>query len=227
MRFLLAGLLLTQAAPAQSEAEKMEAALKKFGTRTYSALLEGKNAGTRTLKATVVTEKDRKVAVLEATEVERGKQTDAALEKAELKGLKLISMKVTTAKPAKADENTLKVEGLKASMRLPDTEPALEFDVTENTVGDLGFLLRVCAAEQKEGAALTLDLLSWGIPQVQNLTLKCEGKKQVDVGGKKVDAYLWAGKNCLDFELKYWISPDGYLLRWVEAETIEYVLESK
>lgn len=229
MRMLLAAILLVQSAPAQSDAEKMEAALKKFGTRTYSTFISGKKTGTRMLKTTIVTEKDRKIAVLEGTDVEGGKQTGTVVEKADLKGLRLLFVKVTSLTIAKPDDNTLRVEGRKATMRLPNQPEPLVFDVTENTIGDEALLRLVCAAEQKEGAVLKLDLLSWLIPEVEEgRTLTCEGKKQVEIGGKKVDAYLWTGKDrYLDFTYKYWISPEGYPFRWHESANIEYVLESK
>ncbi|HKS17396.1 MAG TPA: hypothetical protein VJU16_08800 [Planctomycetota bacterium] len=228
MRFLLAGMILVQAAPAQSEADKLEAALKKFGNRTYQFLVEGKKVGTRTLKTAIIEETDRKVAVFEVKDTAGGKQTGTVVENADLRGLRLLYVKVTTSMKTKGDENTLTVEGLKATMRLPKVEPMI-IDVTAKTIGEEALLRLVCAAEQKEGAVLKFDLLTWGIPQVEEgRTLKCEGKTQVEIGGKKFDAYLWTGKDpVLDSTYKYWVSPEGYLLRWFESDKIEYVLESK
>ena len=59
MRMILAALLLAQAAPAQSEADKLEAALKKFGNRTYGMFVSNAKAGQLTMKTRVETEAAR------------------------------------------------------------------------------------------------------------------------------------------------------------------------
>ena len=45
MRLILAAVLLLQAAPIQSEADKLEAALKRFGNRTYAMIVSARRPG--------------------------------------------------------------------------------------------------------------------------------------------------------------------------------------
>src|SRR6266850_5474002 len=98
MRALLAAILLLQAAPAQSEADKLEAALKRFGDRSYLILANGEKLGTSTLKTRVEKVDGRSVAVLEdAFKIDAGGDTGfmRTLEKAMLDRLRLISTSQT------------------------------------------------------------------------------------------------------------------------------------
>lgn len=224
MRFLVAALLFL---PAQ-EADKLEAALKKFGARTYvMSLTTGEKIGTRTLKTSVVTEKGRKIAVFEESTEENGRPGGTTLEKADLDGLKLLSIKITILGGGKPDVNTITVEGGKATLQFRGDENKV-VDVSDKTVGDEALLRLVCAAEQKEGAELKLDVLSWPLRDLEKArTLKCEGKKQVEIGGKKLDAFLWTEPGRVAGGYKYWVSPDGYLLRWIGLGGVSSVLASK
>lgn len=228
MRMILAVLLLLTSAPAQSEADKLEAALKKFGTRTYvMSLSSGEKMGTKTLKTSVVAEKGRKIAVFEEFTLENGKPSGTTVERADLNGLKLISIKITILGDGKPSLNTISVEGTKATLRFTGDEDK-KVDVTDKTVGDEALLRLVCAAEQKEGAELKLDVLSWPLRQVEpGRSLKCEGQKKVEIGGKKLDAFLWTEAGHVEGGYKYWVSPDGYPLRWIGLGGVSHVLTSK
>jgi len=220
LRMLLAALLLLQAGPAQSEADKLEAALKKFGDRTYSRIIDGEQAGFRNLKTSVITEMGRKIAVFEESEEESGKTLHTTVEKAELNGLKLLSVKVTNHL---AEVSMITVDGLKATLKYTGDEDNV-IAVTDNTVGEEALLRLVCAAERKEGAELKLDVLRYPARRLETArTLKCEGKKRVEIRGKKLDAYLWTEP----WGGKYWVSPDGYLLRWIGPGGADYVLDAK
>jgi hypothetical protein len=223
MGILLATILLAQAAPAQSEADQMEAALKKFGDRTYSIIIGGEPEGFRTLKTSVITDQGRKVVVLEVKEEgQSGKTVRTTIERAELNGIKLISVE-TTGFVGKSETSTIKVDGLKATLKYAGEE-VKDVAITDRTVGEEALLRRVCAAEQKEGTELVVDVLRWPAPDLERArTLKCEGLKPVEIRGKKVDAYLWTES----WGAKYWVSPDGYLVRWTGPGGVDYVLDAK
>jgi hypothetical protein len=227
MRSLVAAVLLLAAASPQ-EPDKLEAALKKFGARTYvMSLTSGEKIGTRTLKTSVVTEEGRKIAVFEESTEENGKLGGTTVEKAELNGLKLVSMRITIMSGGKPDVNTITVEGGKAALKFTGDEDK-KVDVTDKTVGDEALLRLVCAAEQKEGAELKLDVLSWPLRDIEaGRVLKCEGKKPVEIGGKKLDAFLWTEPGHVAGGYKYWVSPGGFLLRWIGLGGVSNVLISK
>jgi hypothetical protein len=222
MKWLLLASLLVQAAPAQSEADKLEAALKKFGDRTYTRFIDGIEAGYRTLKTSLVTEKGRTVSMLEVSEIESGKTLSTTVEEAELNGLKLKTARRGEVVGGKSELNTITVDGLKATLKYAGKEDKV-VAITEDTVGEEGLLRRICATEQKEGAELKLDVLRYPARDIERRTLKCEGLKQLEIRGMKFDAYLWVEPG----NLKYWVSPDGYLLRWIAPGGADFVLDAK
>src|SRR5258705_177928 len=97
MRMLMAAILLLQAGPVQSEADKAEAALKKFGERNYKILQDGQESGSMTLRAGVEKEGDRKVAMIEVGLTAAIKDFTVSLkftERSTLEGFRLTSAKM-------------------------------------------------------------------------------------------------------------------------------------
>jgi hypothetical protein len=227
VRTLLAVALLLQAAPAQSEAEKSEAALKKFGDRTYiMALSSGDKMGRVTMKTRIEKEGGRRVAVFEETMIEPfqgGKVTGTMIEKAALDGLRLLSIKW--------EKDTIKVEGTKATLVFDGKKETL--DVTETVIGEMAVLRKVCAAEQKEGAEFKVDVLNPPAHEFQaGRTFRCEGKVQIELGGRKQEAFRWKeksqeGQTGMQVDNTYWVSPAGFLLKYIGLGGIAYSLEAR
>lgn len=243
MRALLAAILLVPF-QAQSEADKLEAALKKFGDRSYLLLVNGKKVGTLTLKTRIEKEGGRSVAVFEdrfAMTLEGVEMVLAVTEKASTQGLRLISAKRTTKEGGKEVDWTVSVEGTKASLQSGGRKQTL--DVTEATIGEQAMVRLVCVAEQKEGVAFAVDVMSGVDDQLQRAhSFRCLGKEQVEIGGKKFDAFKWENKGEWKIVRKvgdeevpgstsvnntFWVSPDGYLLRSTGAGASEFVLDAK
>ena len=238
MRFALATLILLQAAPVQSEADKLEAALKKFGNRTYRILIEGEQVGTCSLKTRIDKEGARPVAVCEDRfSVTMGGEevTMTTTERASLDRLRLVSSKMIGKVGGKETPVTIAVDGRKATMTFEDRTPI--FDITDATVGEQAVIRLVCAAEQKEGAEFKVDVLNMTTGTFQpGHAFKCVAKEQIEIGGKKVDAFKWEQKgewgdgkpptSKTTVHNVYWVSPDGYLLRNV-GRGGEIVLDAK
>jgi len=162
-------------------------------------------------------------------------------EKASTDRLRLISAKRTTKEGGKEVDWILSVEGKKASLQSGGRKETIE--VTEGTIGEHTVVRLVCAAEQKEGATFTADVLSGMEDQLQSgHSFRCLGKEQVEIGGKKFDAFKWENKGEWKVTRKiddkefptstrvdntFWVSPDGYLLRSTGAGASEFVLDAK
>lgn len=244
MRILLAAVLLVQAAPAQSETDKMEAALKKIGDRTYRILLQGKEAGTCSLKTRIEKEGERSVAVFEdrySLALEEHKIAILWTQKASLDRLRLISARHTTDLSGRKTEWVVAMEGKKAFIERGGKKETVE--VSDGTIGEAAMIRLVCVAEQKEGAAFTADVISSEEHQFQpGHSFKCLGKESVDIGGKKVEAFKWENKGewkstrkvdgqevptTTTIENTFWVSPEGHLVRSMGSGGSELVLDSK
>jgi len=233
MRALLAAALLLQAAPAQSEADKLEAALKKFGNRTYGMFVSGKKAGQLTMKTRIETEDGRRIAVFEDSMVEPatgGQVTGTVIEKASLDGLRLVSLRWVSGAAGKKTMDTITVQGTKATVRSEGGKKT--FDIPEKTLGELAVLRRVCAVEQTKGATFTFDVLGHATQALESRELRCDGEVEIEIAGKKQQAIRWReqtqeGKTGAQVKNTYWVSPAGHLLKYIGLGGVEYVLESK
>ena len=244
MKFLLTAILLVQAAPAQSPADKLEAALKKFGDRNYRILLDGKDAGICSLKTRIEKEGGKSVAVFEdqfAMALEEQKLVMTWTQKASTDRLQLISAKHTTDLSGRKSEWILQVEGKKALIESDGKKETVEIGV--GAIGEAGMVRLVCAAEQKEGASFTADVMSGVANQFQpGHSFKCVGKESLDIGGKKLDTFKWENKgewkstvtvdgqevpNSTSVQNTFWVSPDGYLVRSLGNGRSELILDAK
>ncbi len=234
MRMLLAAILLIQAAPAQSDAYKLEAALKKFGNRTYGMYVSGRKAGKLAMKTKVETEDGRRIAVFEdaLTEPATGGQvTGKVTEKASLDDLRLISVRRVTDVIGRKSLDLITVTGSMAAIRFDD-EKRKTLEVPEKTVGEQTLLRLVCAAEQKKDAFLPIDVLSLTTGELESRELRCEGVVDVEIGDRKMEAFRWRekgqeGKPGGHVKNTYWVSAAGHLLKYVGTAGVEYILESK
>ncbi len=225
---------------AQSPEDKLEAALKKFGERSYKVLRDGKEAGTMTLKTRIEKEGEAKVVVMEdRVELKAGEDEMhmAFTERASLKGLRLISAKRTGKVPGGTIDWWVSVAEGKASLRVDDRQQTI--DITEGTIAELAIMRLICAAEQKVGASFKADVLVMVAERMdRGHEFKCVAKETLDFGGTKREAYkweeTWEGKvtrNGMTATSKtantYWASPDGYPLRSIIGPGMEVVLDVK
>jgi len=244
MQMMFAVMLLIQAAPAQSEADKLEAALKKFGDRSYLILEKGEKIGAVTLRTRVEKEGGRSVAVFEdrITHTMNGREfTLTMTEEASTDRLRLLSSRKTVKGDDKEEHWSISVAEAKALMKVEGREQTIE--ITDVTIGEEGVMRLVCAAEQKEGSSFKTDVLSMTAERLETgHDFKCLGKEQVEINGRKFDAFKWEQKGEWKFTRKigdqevpgtsrvnhtYWVSPDGYLLRVSYGSRMEVVLDAK
>jgi len=242
MRLILLAALLLQAAPAQSDADKMEAALKKFGERTYSIMMEGKKIGTAVLRTRMEKEKGRTVAIFEdQITIGEGEMALKMKETASLDRLRLLGAEGSTKEGDKNEKVSVTVDGKKA--KITGRDPEIVVELTDAAVGEHGMLRMLCAAEQKVGASFKLDVLSLTAEELQpGHAFTCVAKEQIEIGGKKVDAFKWANKGewkktrkvgdqevpaTTTVDNTFWVSPDGYVLRSMNPEGMEVVLDAK
>lgn len=239
----MAAILLLQAAPAQSEADKLEAALKKFGDRTYRIREGGKPTGTLTLKTRIEKAGDRKVAVLEDKYAVKMDGVDTGMtyrETASLEGLRLVSAHHKGVSPEGNVECKIVLRDGKAKLMDNGENPTI--DIGPNTVGELAVLRLVCAAEQKRGTNFKADLLSLMVPAFEpGHAFRCIGPEQLQIDGKKFDVFKWEQKGewkhkvtiegqettlASEVDKSYWVSPDGHLVRF-RSDSMEMTIETK
>ncbi|HEU4339762.1 MAG TPA: hypothetical protein VFS19_06810 [Planctomycetota bacterium] len=234
MATLIASLLLLQAPPAQTETEKLEAQLKKFGNRTYAMYVSGRKAGKLTMKSKLETEDGRRIVVFEDIRLETsagGTVKVTVTEKASVEGVRLISSRRVTDSDGRKALDLITVTGSKAAVRFDD-EKRKELEIPEKTVGEQAVLRLVCSAVQEKGTFIAIDVLSQFTGELESRELKCEGKVDIEIGDRKVEAIRWqergqAGKPGGHVKNTYWVSSAGHLLKYVGGGGVEYVLESK
>jgi hypothetical protein len=229
MSMLLVAAILSLQVP---DAARVESVLGKAPERRYKILVRGESIGSWTMKSSIEQDGGRKVVVLvdelDVTTPD-GRQKMTIRETASLDGLRLISVKRT----GDGLDWSAKVEGRKATMKVDGREST--HDTAAGTVGESGILRVVCAAEQKEKAEFKVDMLTLVAERHETgHNLRCVGREQVDIGGKKFDAFrwehTWSGKGGgleSTRDSTYWVSPDGYLLRATERPGMEMVLDAK
>lgn len=235
MRLLLFMLLL-QAAPAQTEADKTEAALKKFGDRTYRVMEGSKATGTMTLKTRIERIGDQKVAIFEdRLERKVGDALEAVTitETSKLDGLGLIRGESATSSPAGDVEASVSVRDGDAYTSGPDGMLMLL-----NVEGFMGILApaRVLSMKTQEvGATFKANVVLWTTPSGNSShEFRCVSKESLEVDGKKIDAFKWEVKwkgkliKGADRSIKkeYWIGADGTLLQF-RTESALMVLDAK
>ena len=238
MQIILAAALLLQAAPTQ--AERIEAALKKMTDREYRMVGSEGEIGTMTFKQRIETEGGRKVAVLEfvARMTRDGKTEEGTMSvKADLDGLRFLSMK--SVDPSGKAGPALEVKDGKVEVKTLGGV-AKSIDVTSTTVLEMSLLRLPGVLEQKVGSTLKVDVLDLSSMN-KDYELKCLERTTLELAGTKHDAFKWrlTGKSQLDlpsgpevFKVTYnfWVNPEGVLLRYamsVDDRAEENVLELK
>jgi len=244
MRWLLLSTLLVQSAPAQSEADKLEAALKKFGDRNYRLKIAGKDWGTMTLKTRIEKECDQRRVLFEDSSVvgEVGEKSFHEIkESASIDRLRLISSRYELANKAHAELLIATVDRSKGKISVNGLESSIE--ITSSTIGEQAIYRLVCAAEQKVGNSFKVDILSLTAETLQaDSSFRCIAKERIEIGGKQLEAFKWENKGSwkitkkvagreppltLSVDNTYWVSPDGYLLRQTGMRGLEMVLDAK
>jgi hypothetical protein len=239
MKHVLACLLLIQAAPAQSEADKLEAALKKFGNRTYRITERGKPIGTTTLNWKVEKQDDRRVAVFEDTatlQVGPVAVTIILTETADLEGLKLIRATREAGGPKGKLEISASIRDGDAYLTVNERQLLIR-DI-RNVMGELSVIRLVGMKEQKVGSAFKSNVFVLQSPSDElKHDFRCVAQETIEIGGKKVEAFKWEqkwkGKAIRDgesvdatVENAYWIGADGTLVRFKIGPN-EMTLEQK
>jgi len=219
-----------------SDADRMEAILKKAGEHTYVFIQNRQKIGTLSLKTRIEMEAGRKIAIFEDKadlELEGEKMTMSLKETAALGHLGVLS----SMRHNNDGDWSIKIDGTKATMKVEGREQTLE--ITKMVVGEQGLLRLVCVAEQKAEATFKVDVLSMtGERLEKEHHFRCLGKEGVEIGGKIIDSFKWEEKwewkgmvkgvpTTSRAENTYWVSPDGYLVRIVGATGLETVLETK
>ena len=233
MLAILASVLLIQAAPAQSEADRMESALKKFGNRTYGMYVSGKKAGLLKMKTRIESEGGRRLAIFEDSMTEPatgGTVTGTVTEKASLDGLRLSSLRWVSVLDGRRSIESITVEGTQAVVILEGEKKTL--DVPGKTMGESGLLRRLCAVEQRKGDILNVDILSHVTHELESRQLKCDGEVDIEIAGRKQAAFRWReqveeGKSGANVKNTYWVSSAGHLVKYIGLGGVEYVLEAK
>jgi hypothetical protein len=243
MRFLLAAILLVQAAPAQSEADKLEAALKRMGECTYRMVQGGEVIGTMTLKTRFEKVGDRKVAIFEDHATVKFGDKDFGMsltERASLDGLRLISSIRTGNRPDGKFEWGITVKDGKVTTTVEDRTET--FDVTKATTGEQAAMRLVCLAEQKVGASFKADVVTLVAERLDpDHAFRCVAQETVDIDGQKVESFKWEQKGEWNITRKiggrevpatasinnaYWVAPEGHLVRFSQGG-MDFTLVSK
>lgn len=231
MRLLLAAILLVQAAPAQSEADKVEAALKRIGERKYRLYSLGKESGSCTLKTTLEKDGDGKVAVFE----DRNEgESEVVIEKAALPALTLRSITIKDLQGRFIAVATVR-DG-KADVQTADERKTV--DVTPSTLGLSAMFRLLCLKPQEVGTTFKIDILIPGHFLLKDNTFRCAAKESVEIGGAKLDAFRWdhtaqrsvdtpEGTRTLSLANSYWIGTEGYMLRFTAKQQDRVVKEMR
>jgi len=229
MMFLLAALFcLAQ----ESDADRNEAALKKFGeSRTYR-FSSNVQKGTMTMKTRVETVKDKKVAVFEDVfdgTLFKKETRESRTETASLDRFRMMSGKIHLKSPREDTEGSIEVKGVRVVLKMAKEgrDIQVSWDTTEAAVSEAAMIRLLCAQEQKEGRSFKVDMFDiHKFPPVQkDHAFTCSGRETIEIGGKKFDAFKWQEKwttkpspgdslqEDLNWERTYWVSVDGYLLK--------------
>lgn len=240
MRLVLVTLLLLQAAPAQSEADKLEAALRKFGNRTYKILLKGEPVGTYALKTRVAEEEGQKLAFLEdrlETKIGETVRTTDYTEKAVLKGL---ALHWTTQTDTALEGKSVPVIAIKDGDGHVSTTAGkrMHLKAVAGALGERALFRLVCMKEQKIGATLKVNaLVLEPIDYQMDREVKCVAKETLSIGGRKIAAFKWEDKRDgssiltgkpvpVPIDNAYWVGPDGALVKF-KIGPLEMVPEAK
>ena len=236
MRVILAAALLLPA-PAQSEASKAEAALKKFGDREYRIFEKGVQVGLCTLKSRIEVDGRTRIAIFE-DRIEKAGDTPLTLaytEKASLIGLRL---RWATRVDGGIKEDDPKVSIDNGEADITSAQGSITVPKAEKACGERALIRLICMTEQKVGSVVQADLLVLDPVDFQRKQeIKCVAAETIDVGGKKMAAFKWVdkreGKSILSgeeipykFDNAYWVGADGVLLKFTSG-SMEMVLDSK
>jgi len=224
MRFLFAAALLIQSAPAPTQAERIEAALKKMTDREYRVFFGGQDQGTVTMMHRIETEGGRKVGVFEfiGRMTRDGKTEERSLTvKADLDGLRFLSAK--SVGPGGKAGRALEVKDGKVAIEDVMDETTKLVEVTASTVEESTLLRLPGVLEQKVGSARKVDVLDF-FTLGKDYELKCLERTTLELAGAKHEVFKWqlSGR---DFSPPgppeggkvvhtYWVSPEGVLLRY-------------
>ena len=219
-----------------SGADRVEAIFKNAGEHTYVFVQNRQKIGTLLMKTRIEKEEGRKVAVFDdqmVIELEGKKMTVSMKETAALGHLGVLS----SMRHNNDGDWSIRVDGTKATMKVEGREQT--FEITETVVGEQGLLRLVCVAEQKVQASFKVDVLSMtGERLEKEHQFRCVGKERIEIGGRMIDSFKWEEKwewkgtlkgvpTASRIENSYWVSPDGYLLRFMGPTGVEILLEMK
>jgi hypothetical protein len=236
VRALLAAVLVL--VPAQSEADKLAAALKKFGDRSYLIMENGKKVGTYTLKTRIAVEEGRRLAVFEDRIDKHSDSSTVTLdlvEKATLNGLRL-DWATRADGGMKEDDTTIDIQD--GDGHVATDLGNLLLKKVGGAVGERALIRLVCAQEQKVGNSFKADLLVLDpVDYQRGQEIKCVARETIDVGGKKIEAHKWEDKRegesvlngkpiAYKFDNAYWVGPDGTLVKF-RSGSMEMILEPK
>jgi hypothetical protein len=236
MRALLSVILLLLAAPAQSERDKLEASLKKFGDRTYRIMENGKKVGMCTLKTRIATEDGRRLAIFEDRIEKQSSDANLFLDFTEMATLNGLRLDWATRADGGAKEDDPSISIREGDGYVTSDLGNLLLRKVEGAVGERALIRLVCMQTQKVGVVLKADVLVLDpIDYQRNQELRCEAKETLDIGGKKVEAHKWedkrSGKSVLSgkpvpykFDNAYWVGPDGALVKFTSG-SMEMILE--
>ena len=237
IRTVCLAILLMPVATFQAERD-FQAAIKKFGDRTYRVFEKGKPVGMATLKSRIVEgEGGVALAVFEDRIDKTGDSplTVEYVEWATLNGLRLRLATRVDGGP-KEDDPKIVVKGRDAHVTSDRGNADLE--KVEGARGERSLIRLMCMAPQKVGATIQADLLVVEPVDYQRKhEVRCTAEETIDIGGKKVAAFKWVdkreGKSLLSddptpykIDNAYWIGADGVLLKFTSGP-LEMVLESK
>ena len=208
------------------DAEKIKAALKTVGERTYK-LTDEKHGGSLVLKTTV--EKDAAILddVLTLQEGEAKatmafKQTcaiDACLNPTAVEG------KITDGKENRTVSVVVK-DGT-AKVKLVDGAEVTERSETlgDKAITHFALFRVVCILEAKKDATVKFNLVDVEAFLVRkDSTLTCNGKDKTDVGGKAVECDQWTLKEeGRDRDSIFWVSGGVVVKATVEGVSMELV----
>ncbi|HZN62439.1 MAG TPA: hypothetical protein VFC90_08555 [Planctomycetota bacterium] len=237
MRALLAAILAILSAPAQSEADKVEAALRRFGDREYRVFEKGNPVGRCTLKTRFEGEGGARLAIFE-DRIEKAGDTPQAVtytEKAALKGLRL---RWATRVDGGITEDDPRISIEDGNAEVASAQGNLVLNKVEGACGERALIRLICGAEQKVGSVVTADLLVLDpVDYQRKQQVKCVAAETLDIGGTKFATFKWVdkreGRSILSgepvpysFNNAYWVGPDGALLKFTLG-SMEMVLGNK
>ncbi len=209
------------------DADKIRAALKGVGERSYKVSDGDKMSGSMILKTGV----EKEAAVLDdvlllgdgdmkvSMEFKQTCKLDSFLSATTVEGKLTFSDKVQT--------RTLTVKDGKAAAKTTEGGKTTEKEVAigDKAITHFALFRVVCVLEAKKGAVTTFDLLDVeSLDLKKDCTLTCDGKAKTDVAGKSLECDKWTLKQEAK-ESTFWIS-GGFVVK-ASLDGLNVELEEK